>query len=197
MVRDQRISQPVGALRFDAGSLALNLIATVGRRYGAPIERLDTAARLDEWLTGVGLSRAGSPSDEDLTAIRELREHLEVLFRHVVAATRPPRSVVEYVNAAAAIAQPALHSTSTGLALARSPTGDLDPIRALLAQDAIRILGSGERFHLRVCDADDCRMLYLSHGRRDRRWCSSERCGNRSRVAAHRARLARRRSVRR
>jgi predicted RNA-binding Zn ribbon-like protein len=174
----------------------LNLVATVGRRYGAPLERLDSLARLDEWLSGVGLSPARRPSEEDLAELRELREHLETLFRHAVDTTQPPRATVEHVNTVAALAPAALRSSRSGVTLAPSPSRTLDRIRALIAQDAIRILACSERHDLSVCDADDCRMLYLARGRRARRWCSSDRCGNRSRVAAHRARATRERSAR-
>jgi predicted RNA-binding Zn ribbon-like protein len=121
----------VDELRFDAGSVSLNLVATVGRRFGAPVERLHSEARLVEWLAGVGL--AGSRADLD--GLRALREHLDALFRAALAGDPPPAAA-----------------------------------------------------SLRVCAADDCRMLYLARDGRERRWCSSERCGNRSRVAAHRAR---------
>ena len=182
-------SLPVAALRFDAGSLALNLVATVGRRYGESIERLDSPARLHAWLAGIGVPYRRA-SEDDLGTLRELREHLEIVFRSAVAAQRPPRASVEYVNAVGALAPPALRTTGTGLDLNASASLAFDSIRALIAQDAIRILAGDERRGLRACAADDCRMLYLSQGRRDRRWCSSERCGNRRRVAAHRARAA-------
>ncbi|MCT9144281.1 CGNR zinc finger domain-containing protein, partial [Streptomyces violarus] len=44
---------------------------------------------------------------------------------------------------------------------------------------------------LRQCEGDNCPIVYLdtSRGRR-RRWCSSEVCGNRERVARHRRRAA-------
>ncbi|MFD7638988.1 CGNR zinc finger domain-containing protein, partial [Streptomyces sp. NPDC059873] len=47
------------------------------------------------------------------------------------------------------------------------------------------------RARLRECEGDSCRRVYLdtSRGRR-RRWCSSEVCGNRERVARHRRRAA-------
>ncbi|MEU1949881.1 hypothetical protein ABZ554_47365, partial [Streptomyces sp. NPDC020125] len=35
-----RVTARLRALRFDTGSLALNLVATLGRRDSAPIERL-------------------------------------------------------------------------------------------------------------------------------------------------------------
>jgi predicted RNA-binding Zn ribbon-like protein len=185
----QTSSLPVAALRFDAGSLALNLVATVGRRYGESIERLDSLARLQAWLAGIGVPYARA-SEDDLATLRELREQLEIVFRSAVASQRPPRTSLEYVNAVGALAPPALRTAGTGLDLNASASSAFDSIRALIAQDAIRILAGDERRNLRACAADDCRMLYLAHGRRDRRWCSSERCGNRRRVAAHRARAA-------
>ena len=175
----------MNALRFDAGSLSLDLVATVGRRYGEPVERLASVERLREWLRGVGLDVDGPLREDDLRRIRSLREDLHSLFRDVLGGGRPSSRVIGRVNAAAGM--PRLRTTRTGLALERSGR-PLDPVVALIAADAIRIVVGSERADLRVCDAGDCRMLYLARGRRARRWCSSERCGNRSRVATHRAR---------
>jgi predicted RNA-binding Zn ribbon-like protein len=165
------------ALRFDAGSLSLNLVATVGRRYGAPVERLASVERLREWLTGVGLEVDESLGEADVARVRGLREHLHELFRSAVGRERPPRAALAAVNDAVASSAPLLGKRF-----------DLDSVIALVAADAVRILAGRERDELRVCEADDCRMLYLGYGRRRRRWCSAEHCGNRSRVAAHRAR---------
>ena len=182
----------VGTLRFDAGSLSLNLVATVGRRFGEPVERLTSVERLRDWLSGVGLDVSGAATEEDLARVRRLREHLDQLFRSVLAGRRTPATVLVQVNAAVSSCVPQLSTMPTGLALARpaARAGALDSVLALIAADAVRIVAGSDRLDLRVCEADDCRMLYLAHGRRARRWCSSERCGNRSRVAAHRARVA-------
>lgn len=182
----------MGELRFDAGSLSLNLVATVGRRFAEPVERLTAVERLRDWLAGVGLAVSAALTDEDVARVQRLREHLDELFRSALTGTRPPAALLAEVNAAVASCVPRLTASRAGIALARpaSAAGALDPILALIAADAIRIVAAGDRVDLRVCDADDCRMLYLAHGRRARRWCSSERCGNRSRVAAHRARTA-------
>ncbi|MEU4684731.1 CGNR zinc finger domain-containing protein [Streptomyces xinghaiensis] len=59
-----------------------------------------------------------------------------------------------------------------------------------VARDAIRLLTDPvARGRLRECEGDSCSRVYLdtSRGRR-RRWCSSEICGNRERVARHRRR---------
>jgi hypothetical protein len=96
------------------------------------------------------------------------------VFRHAVASDLPPGVSLEYVNAAAARPCPALRASRGGLALAASAKAGIDAVCALVAQDAIRILASNDRHNLRVCCADDCRMVYLSLGHRDRRWCSSD-----------------------
>jgi predicted RNA-binding Zn ribbon-like protein len=177
-------ARQVQSLRFDAGSLSLNLVATVGRRFSRPVERLDSVERLRAWLAGVGLDVRAAPTTEDLARFHRLREDLHDLFRHAVSGTSPRAAVVDRVNEAAA-AFPRLSVAGDGL----EPEA-LDGVIALIAADAVRILAGRDREELRVCEADDCRMLYLPHGRRARRWCSSEACGNRSRVAAHRARAA-------
>jgi predicted RNA-binding Zn ribbon-like protein len=64
-----------------------------------------------------------------------------------------------------------------------------EEILGLIARDAIELLTGPQRERLRECAAQDCRGIYVdtSPGR-TRRWCSAARCGNRARVAAHRAR---------
>lgn len=53
-----RVTAQLRALRFDAGTLCLNLVATVGRRPGVPVERMGDAERLEAWCRGVGLTLA-------------------------------------------------------------------------------------------------------------------------------------------
>jgi predicted RNA-binding Zn ribbon-like protein len=170
-------SAPVEALRFDAGSLSLNLVATLGRRHGEPVERLTSAGRLDEWLRGHGLDVRAT--GDALESARALREQLHRLFSAALAGHVEPADV-DGLSAGAL----RLRRTHSGLAL----DGGFEAVVALIAGDAMRILTTNELADLRMCDAVDCRMLYLARGRRPRRWCSSQRCGNRSRVAAHRAR---------
>lgn len=64
---------------------------------------------------------------------------------------------------------------------------------AALARDAVELLTDpAARARLRECEGDRCHRVYLdtSRGAR-RRWCSSATCGNRDRVARHRARTGR------
>jgi predicted RNA-binding Zn ribbon-like protein len=73
-----------------------------------------------------------------------------------------------------------------GLAAASAPTRE--GLLAEVARDGVALLTDGPaRARLRRCEAVDCVTVYLdmSRGRR-RRWCSSEVCGNRERVARYR-----------
>ncbi|MEU2271723.1 ABATE domain-containing protein [Streptomyces olindensis] len=182
-------------LRFDAGRICLDLLSTTH-----PEERLDSVDVLRAWITGSGLVPAGtSLAHADagwLVAFRELRGQIDRLVRG-----RPRPGVPAYdlalarVNDLARTAPPAPRAV-------RDEDGDLvrrldgPPGRAALlaavARDAVDLLTDPvARAALRECEGDTCPIVYLdtSRGRR-RRWCSSEVCGNRERVARHRRRAA-------
>jgi len=64
-----------------------------------------------------------------------------------------------------------------------------------LARDAVAILGAAAvaeaSGRLRRCDAADCRMVFHDESRTGtRRWCSMQRCGNRAKVRAFRAKAS-------
>jgi predicted RNA-binding Zn ribbon-like protein len=54
----------------------------------------------------------------------------------------------------------------------------------------VELLGnSDERARLRTCGLASCGSIFLTPaGRRERRWCSMARCGNRAKVSAYRDR---------
>ncbi|MFJ5728578.1 CGNR zinc finger domain-containing protein [Streptomyces paradoxus] len=182
-------------LRFDAGRACLDLLSTTH-----PEERLDSVDVLRAWITGSGLV----PADTALThadtgwllAFRELRAQIDRLVR-----CRPRPGVATYdlalarVNDLARTAPPAPRAVrgEDGQLLRRldSPPG-CAALLAVVARDAVDLLTDPvARAALRQCEGDNCPIVYLdtSRGRR-RRWCSSEVCGNRERVARHRRRAA-------
>jgi predicted RNA-binding Zn ribbon-like protein len=181
----------VGELRFDGGSLALNLIATVGRRFGTPVERLTDPGRLDAWLGGVGLRVGpGSANENDLARVVEFREKLNDVVRSTFVGHTPPSAALTAINQAAAV--PAeLGPAPVGVELVLPPGAGLaDALTSLAARDAILLLSGPARLQIAECAAPDCRMLFVRASERRRAWCSSAHCGNRSRVAAHHARRA-------
>ena len=180
-------------LRFDSGRSSLDLLATAH-----PDERLDSVGRLRAWLVGSGLVPADTPlrgADASwLAAVHELRGHIGQLVRGELDG-RPASGALERVNALARAAPPAPRATRrTDGTLARDLHADpgCRELLAAVARDAVELLTDPvARSCLRRCEGDSCPIIYLdtSRGRR-RRWCSSEVCGNRERVARHRRRAA-------
>ncbi|MEU7567854.1 CGNR zinc finger domain-containing protein [Streptomyces fradiae] len=104
---------------------------------------------------------------------------------------RARRARLARVNALAAAAPPAYRAVpgpDGRLVRVLDAPPDCGALLAALARDAVDLLTDpGARARLRRCQG--CHRVYLdaSHGGR-RRWCSSAACGNRDRVARHRAR---------
>ncbi|GGU72804.1 hypothetical protein GCM10010260_00570 [Streptomyces filipinensis] len=186
---------PAYELRFDAGRICLDLLATTH-----PAERLDGVEALRAWIDGAGLvprgTALGHADTSWLVGFRELRSHIGQLVRGPrVPDTSSYARALGRVNEAARAAPPPLRAVrGEGGALVRElvePPGCAG-LLALLARDTVELLTDPlARAAVRECEGDNCPLVYLdtSRGRR-RRWCSSEVCGNRERVARHRRRAA-------
>ncbi|MFI1973075.1 hypothetical protein BLA24_19460 [Streptomyces cinnamoneus] len=184
-------------LRFDSGRLCLDLVATVGRRLSEePVERLDVPDRLRAWLLGAGVVPPGTPLDAvDAAWLARFHAVRDLLHRvvHAEVDGRAADSDLERVNALAATAPPALRAVRAAdgsLVRAVGEAPDCGALLGRIARDAVELLTDATaREQLRRCEGEACSLLYLdtSRGRR-RRWCSSEVCGNRERVARHRRR---------
>ncbi|MDQ0952126.1 putative RNA-binding Zn ribbon-like protein [Streptomyces phaeochromogenes] len=182
-------------LRFDSGRICLDLLATTH-----PEERLDAAEPLRAWIAGSGLVPAGTPlapvDSSWLVGFRELRSHIGQLVRAEPSRdSRPFVIALARVNELARTAPPVAHAVwDAGGSLVRALDGPPAPaaLLAAIARDTVELLTDpAARASIRQCEGDNCPIVYLdtSRGRR-RRWCSSEVCGNRERVARHRRRAA-------
>ncbi|MFF9058575.1 CGNR zinc finger domain-containing protein [Streptomyces sp. NPDC101213] len=183
-------------LRFGAGRICLDLLATAH-----PLERLDALPPLCAWIGGAGLVPPGTPlahaGPSWPPAFRELRGSV----RHLVSGwlggeTRPAYgAALAHVNAVARAAPPvprAVRGQDGSLVRELDREPECAALLAVVARDAVSLLTDPvARAALRQCAGDDCPIVYVdtSRGRR-RRWCSSEVCGNRERVARHRRRAA-------
>ncbi|MDQ0796085.1 ABATE domain-containing protein [Streptomyces sp. B1I3] len=182
--------------RFDSGRVCLDLVATAAACSGGS-ERLDRPAGLAGWLVASGLVPAGTVLtgvDETWVArFRQLRTCVDRLMTAELAGNSA-ENALERVNALAAGPPPGVRAVrAEGGALVRVLSADpaCEALLAAVARDAVELLTDpAARAGLRRCEGDACRRLYLdtSRGRR-RRWCSSEVCGNRERVARHRRRV--------
>lgn len=189
--REDRISGPapdlVRRLRFDAGRLCLNLLATVGRRGAVPVERLPTPRHVADWLVDAGLLDTPVPVEEhqreQLCALREAAcDVLEARRRR----QRPDADAVTLLNRWASQPTAVPRLAADGASVAYHSRQPVAACLATLARDTISLASGPEMGRVRACAAPECRMLFLDHSRGTRRrWCSMSRCGNRAKARTH------------
>ncbi len=77
-----------------------------------------------------------------------------------------------------------------GLGVGHRHIGDpTDEALARLAEPLVQSIARGETDRFRICANDECRYAFMDESRTGRRrWCDMSTCGNRAKVARHRAR---------
>jgi predicted RNA-binding Zn ribbon-like protein len=184
---DQRYNR----FRFDAGGLSLNFVATVRHRGSHPRDLLATPESLLRWLQIAGL--ASSPSfcsSENYEEALFLREAIHNTLHSLILNQKPNSNEIDAINKAARfpISVPQLNSSADSIL--RDSPDSVKACLAIIARDAITLMGDTERHRLKICTSDSCQMLFwdFSPGKR-RRWCAMSICGNRRKIALHRQRL--------
>jgi predicted RNA-binding Zn ribbon-like protein len=177
------------AFRFRAGRLSLDLCSTLLWRHLTPIEQLREPADLARWLREAGVQPVpGSLQTADLDAARALRESIYALVHDRIAGRAPSRAPAAVLNAVAAHPDPAPALTSAGQ-VRWAADAPASAALSRVARDAIELLTGAFAARLRECAAPDCAFLFLDTSRPGRRrWCASDRCGNREHVREHRRR---------
>ncbi|MFI7286678.1 CGNR zinc finger domain-containing protein [Streptomyces anulatus] len=185
------------SFRFDPGALCLELLPTGGPGSLAYFEVLHEPADLVRWAaesrlpdgldggSGDGLAvSAGEVGDA-----RVLRDALWRLAEGHVAGAPPGPDDLAILNDAAAHPPLAARLTSGG-DREWAPGGTGAGLLSTVARDAVDLFTGAFAHRIRTCGAHGCRLLFVDTSRPGRRrWCSMERCGNRHKVRAHRARL--------
>lgn len=190
----RRVTEQQRDLRFDAGALCLNLVATVGRRPHIPVERMGDAARLEAWCRGVGVSLAqGYDAAGLLASLHELRTAAFDIASSAVDGHTPAPQAIALVNRLARIHPPAPQMELTAGGPRSSPDSELltaQELLSVIARDLIDLMSDdARRSRMRACAGETCRMIYVdTPGGRPRKWCSMRRCGNQAKAASHRRR---------
>jgi len=174
--------------RFDAGSLSLNFAATVRHRGSEPRDLLSTPDALERWfhLAGLAVPDVASKDHDEAVLIREA---IHDAVRSAILDAKPKKTDIRRINEAAAFppAVPQLHAAAD-----RIQWETKHPVKAALAviaRDAVTLMGGADRDRLKMCNGNSCQMLFVDHSPTNRRrWCAMSICGNREKIRTHRQR---------
>ncbi|MCU1529207.1 MAG: hypothetical protein JWP75_2970 [Frondihabitans sp.] len=196
---------------FDGGALSLDFAilggygddAMLGPAAGLPGPGWDgllLAADLDAWLRERFDGLGGAATEREFQDARGLRDAIARLSVAAADGHRPETSGpgagdIDTLNLFAALPDvpPAL-----GGGRRQAGAGRLRLSQALssIARNAVLLFSEvgfdGEPgARIRRCAADDCGLVFYDESRAGtRRWCSMQKCGNRAKVRAHRARAS-------
>lgn len=177
---------------FDSGSLSLDFAYTGalgdGRTEKGRWEMLHSPADLGAWLSDRFVHIDPDVAERELADALMLRESIARLALAASLAEPPSTSDIDVVNLFAATPDlpPSLEGGSRQAGASRARTTQA---LSTVARDAVHVFGPDAEGRIRTCSANDCSIVYLDTSRSgNRRWCSMQRCGNRAKVRAHRAR---------
>ncbi|TMR24849.1 zf-CGNR multi-domain protein [Nonomuraea zeae] len=182
-----------GSFRFDAGALCLDFAHTGGEGRYAVFETLHEPADLAGWLAEPPLAAVMTVpvTARELAEAKALRQAIWDAA-HDQAARRPiPAGTIAAINRAAAAAPLVPELAADG-----ASAGWASPVRAAqalsaMAREMIELLSGPLAARIRECASDDCPLVFVDTSRPGaRRWCAMERCGNRHKLRALRARQA-------
>jgi predicted RNA-binding Zn ribbon-like protein len=173
---------------FDPGSFALELLLTGGPGMYAGWEVLHEPADLARWLAGSRLDAAEFRIRPD--EFHRVKQFRDTFLQVALALSRgdaPAEADLEVVNYSAGRQPiPRIDPSTLTRALVTPVTGT--QVLGAAAADAIDLVASAASGRLRMCAGDNCYLLFLDTSRPgNRRWCSMQRCGNRNKISAFRA----------
>jgi predicted RNA-binding Zn ribbon-like protein len=170
--------------RFDLGHVTLDVLATLRGRPENRIDRLAAPRDLSRWIAEAGIAEAPPATPELLDDARQLREAIRRVLDSARDGGRPSASDLTLVNEWARSPVPA---PQIGPDFARLSVG-ADPVSgalARIARESAEFITGSDLARVRSCAG--CALLFVDRSRPGtRRWCSMERCGNRSKTARYR-----------
>ena len=169
------------------GAIWPAFLATLRGRLGdQPHDMLSDAAALTEFLTAHALAPARRVSEVDVARAGLLREAMWAITSAEYDGRPCAAADLRVVDDALQQGAPARIGRGPGALRARPPA-DVDEALSRIAGELVTDLSGPRRSQIGFCGDDTCSGFFVDPTGR-RRWCSSERCGTRMRVRAHRAR---------
>ncbi|MFF4779037.1 CGNR zinc finger domain-containing protein [Microtetraspora fusca] len=182
-----------GSFRFDAGAVCLDFAHTGGEGQYAIFETLHEPADLAEWLAQPPLVTVmtATVTARELTTAKALRQAIWDAA-HARAARRPmPAEAIAIINRAATAAPLIPELAADGTTAGWAPPVRATQALSTLAREMIELLSGPLAERIRECASDNCPLVFVDTSRPGaRRWCAMERCGNRHKLRALRARQA-------
>lgn len=177
--------------------LFLEFANTLELTEGVPDEdEIADARSLRAWLVDrslIGARTSTAAVERALPAFHELRDVVRGTVGRLADGQEPSRSQLRALNEVLRQGQHhhELQRDPTSGRYTFRPVGDeLAQARSSIAGSLAHYMADHDVRRLRVCANDGCRWLFVdrSPGGR-RRWCDMRTCGNRAKVARHRARV--------
>jgi predicted RNA-binding Zn ribbon-like protein len=177
------------------GELFVDFANTVELTDGRPHDHVPDGAALRAWLRARALASSrlsASAVEAELPAFRSLRDLLREITVRLAGGDRPTAAQIRRLNG---VLRDGVHYhelawDATGGRFTVGQVGnELQQARAAIAGSLAHYVADHDVHRLRVCANDGCRWVFVDRspaGRR--RWCDMRTCGNRAKVARHRAR---------
>jgi len=158
--------------------------------YGPAFERLSAPSELRRWLSLCPLRlMAVKTTTGDLEHTKRLRGAIWRVANALLDRVAPAAADVRLINGMACRPGLARELDSHARSMRwHRPTVDL--VLTTIAQDAVVLFGDKvQRARLRRCESPGCRSVFYDDSRPGkRRWCASNRCGDRIRARMYRQR---------
>lgn len=169
--------------RFRTGRMCLDLTHTGGDGEAARWEILHEPADAARFLGIIIETEPPAVAAADMEQVVAVRRAISDLARCRVAGVAEPEGTVEVINSAAA--EPSLVPRLYGDGSRRLLAGSARQALSTIARDAIDLYASPLADRVRICEAEDCGLLFVDASRPGtRRWCSMDWCGDRAKKRA-------------
>jgi predicted RNA-binding Zn ribbon-like protein len=186
---DVRMEEFRDGFPFLAGRLWLDFLNSAPATLG---ELIATPRDQERWAKAAGIARVGRApfGRADVAAAHKLRAALGAMFRALSEGTPPSGRAVAEINHHLAGAPRLRQLATSGGHLHVRETLECD-VLGRIASDLSDFIADYEPGRLRACAGPDCTLVFYDTARNaTRRWCSMAACGNRHKVARHRARTS-------
>jgi predicted RNA-binding Zn ribbon-like protein len=151
-----------------------------------PSDALASRAEAEAWMRAHDLLMPGhSLSKEEHRSALALRQALRAFLEAAPTGRSQNSDICKGLETAAAAFPLLLTTAQNGLALSPKGANQLGRVLAELN----RLAETAQLDRLKMCDSSECRWVFFDRSKpANRRWCSSDRCGNRQKVRTYRER---------